>query len=126
VRRARLATLAVTTLVAVGLFGVVSAHAVLTQGQLQLEQLSARAAEAEARFQRLRLQVAELESPQRIVAVAQQRLGMVPPPGVTYLSPTGATAGELARSTPRATPKPATGPDHGAWGAVKAQLDGRP
>ena len=48
------------------------------------------------RYDRLRLQVAELEAPERVVAAAQQRLGMVPAPGVTYLSPTGPVADDPA------------------------------
>jgi cell division protein FtsL len=68
------------------LFGVVAFHVLLTQGQLQLQHLQDRDAAVLARNQQLRLQVAELESPTRIVAAAQQ-LGMVPPATVTYLSP---------------------------------------
>ena len=40
---------------------------------------------AQAENQRLRLDVARLESPSRIVAEAQARLGMVPPAVVIYL-----------------------------------------
>lgn len=78
--------------VLVSLFGLVASHVMLTQGQFRLDVLRARAASEQSRYERLRLKVAELESPSRIVAAAQERLGMVPPPSVTYLSPTGAVS----------------------------------
>ena len=68
-------------------FALVVAQAMLVQGQQQLDELDGRINEATRRQQELRLQVAELESPDRIVASAQQ-LGMVTPPKVTYLAPT--------------------------------------
>lgn len=92
-RRARRVIGLTVLFVIAALFGLVSSHVVLTQGQFRLEQLEAEAADEQARFERLRLQVAQLESPERIVAAAQERLGMVPPPGVKYLSPTGAVDG---------------------------------
>lgn len=82
----------VAAAVVITVFALVASHVVLAQGQFRLERLKARAAVEEARHERLRLHVAELESPSRIVAAAQERLGMVPPPSVTYLSPTGASS----------------------------------
>lgn len=70
-------------------FAVVACQVVLVQGQQRLDQLDAEVAEATDRYQELRLEVAELESPGRIVEAATN-LGMVPPPEVTYLTPTGA------------------------------------
>lgn len=116
-RRARVAVAAGLTL-AVGLLAVVASHVVLAQGQFRLQRLEARAAVEQARYERLRLRVAELESPSRVVAAAQERLGMVPPPGVTYLSPTGAASG-------RATPPPRRDGEQSAtedWARVKRQL----
>lgn len=78
--------------VLVSLFGLVASHVMLTQGQFRLDTLRARTATEQDRYERLRLKVAELESPSRIVAAAQERLGMVSPPSVTYLSPTGAVS----------------------------------
>lgn len=83
------------------LFGPVCTHVLLTQGQAELDQLEARAADAEAAHQRLQVEVAELESPARIVPAARERLGMIPPPVVVYLTP----------GAPRVTaPSPATNP----------------
>jgi cell division protein FtsL len=104
-------------------FGVVVFHVVLTQNQFRLDALQDQALERQADYDRLRLQVAELESPDRIVADAQQRLGMVTPPKITYLAPTIEEPGELAG----ATPPPSAGP-RGAtaagtsWSGVKPHL----
>ena len=104
-RARRLGTLAVV-LVGVMVFGLVVAHVALGQGQLRLDRLTARAAADEARNERLQLEVAQLESPERIVAAAQERLGMVPPPGVTYLS----AEGPVNAPSPATTSEQATGP----------------
>jgi hypothetical protein len=100
--------------VAGALFGVVAFHVVLTQSQLNLQQLRSKAEAASVHQQQLRLQAAQLESPERVVADAQ-RLGMLPPATVRYLSPTPAGAPLPApRTTPTtavarsAVPKPPT------------------
>lgn len=122
-KRARLRIAVAVFVVVGGLFGLVASHVVLTQGQFRLQQLEKKAAESQARYERLRLQVAELESPERIVAAAQERLGMVPPPGVKYLSPTGVA--ERPSSSP-----PAGGDDSKAatpdWTEVKPHLASKP
>lgn len=71
-------------------FALVVAQTALVQGQQRLDRLDERVVEATRRQQELRLQVAELESPARIVAAATNELGMVPPADVTYLTPSGA------------------------------------
>jgi cell division protein FtsL len=123
-RRARL-RVAVMVLVGVGgLFGLVASHVVLTQGQFRLQQVEAKANEEQARYERLRLEVAELESPQRIVAAAQERLGMVTPPGVRYLSPAGLRGEPPA--APDKTPRNQASPQSPDWTAVKPHLASRP
>lgn len=91
-RRARALTISAAVLAALLLLAWVACNVLLTQGQLQLDRLQTRQTTDETQQSRLRLEVAELEAPARVVAAAQQQLGMVPPPGVTYLSPTGPTA----------------------------------
>lgn len=86
----------VSVSVLLSLFGLVASHVMLTQGQFRLDTLRTKTASEQARYERLRLKVAELESPSRIVATAQERLGMVPPPSVTYLSPTGAVSAAVS------------------------------
>ncbi len=89
--RARRTVVAGVAFVAVALFGVVIAHVLLMQGQFELERTQRAASTQQAEYDRLRLQVAELESPERIVATAQERLGMVSPPTITYLAPSADT-----------------------------------
>jgi cell division protein FtsL len=68
-------------------FAVVVFQAQLVQGQRQLDDLEEQIEQAADEYRALRWDVAELESPERIVAAAGT-LGMVLPPGVTYLTPT--------------------------------------
>ena len=89
-RRRRLAAAASVVLLCASLFGVVAFHVVLTEGQLDLDRLRTEASAQAARNTRLRLEVAQLESPDWIVAAAGN-FGMVPAPGVTYLSPAGSS-----------------------------------
>jgi hypothetical protein len=72
--------------VVAGLFGTVVCSTWLVQGQQRLDEMSRTVAEEQARYELLRLEVARLEAPERIVAEAA-RLGMVPPPLTTYLVP---------------------------------------
>ena len=87
-RRARLLVVLTGVAIAGALFGVVAFHVVLTQNQLDLQHLRDVESAAAVKQQQLRLQVAELESPERVVDDAQ-KLGMVPPATVRYLSPDG-------------------------------------
>lgn len=89
-RLVRRLALAATVAGALCLFGVVVAHVVLTQNQFRLDELRAQSGSEQAEYDRLRLEVAELESPRRIVDEAQQRLGMITPSTVVYLAPSPA------------------------------------
>ena len=60
-------------------------HSVLVDGQFEVDRLQRRLDEGREQAQVLRMEVARLESPQRILHVAQGRLGMVPPPQRVYL-----------------------------------------
>ena len=84
-----------------------------------------------AHYQQLRLQVAQLEAPQRIIDVATTKLGMVPPDGTTYLTPpagdaVGASAG--ATQGEASTGDTADPSDDGssAWPLVKPYLGAAP
>ncbi|MBW3668134.1 MAG: hypothetical protein KY443_02870 [Actinobacteria bacterium] len=123
-KRARLRVAVAVFVVVGGLFGLVASHVVLTQGQFRLQQLEKKAAESQARYERLRLQVAELESPERIVAAAQERLGMVAPPGVKYLSPTGVSE-RPSSAHPGGRRETATAPAPD-WTDVKPHLASQP
>lgn len=99
-------TFALGAVLAFGIaFAVVACQVTLVQGQERLDQLDSNIAESAERYQELRLQVAELESPARIIDAATTTLGMVPPPAITYLTPDGAV------TVPGAA-DPAVVPDH--------------
>ena len=68
------------------LLAVAVAHTVLVEGQVRLDSLDAQLVEEQARYQELRTEVAELESPARIVQAAQD-MGMVTPVDLEYLQP---------------------------------------
>ena len=68
------------------LFAVAVLQTVLVQGQIRLDGLHADVAEAQVHVQDLRVQVAEMESPSRVLTEATER-GMVPASGVRSVVP---------------------------------------
>jgi cell division protein FtsL len=115
-------------------FALVYLHVVLAQRQFKLDSLNSRVQQEQVAYQKLRLRVAELNSPQHIIATAEGQLGMVQPAGVTYLTPptadggsasTGGSEPSLTRSNPSS---PATGAPLGDadWPRIKSQLAGSP
>lgn len=117
----RLAVVVAVGLAAAGLVLMVTLHVALAQGQFRLEQLQREASREQAAYDRLRLRVAELESPGRVVAVARDRLGMVAPARVTYLTPTAGAAAALVREDrPRLEEAASNG-----WSTVKPHLAAR-
>lgn len=117
-RRARLIAATAVVLAGLALFGVVAAHVGITQRQFRLEQLEREGNELQADYDRLRLQVAELESPARVIAAAQV-LGLEQPDEVTYLTP---DAGSAVAASRVAT---AGGQTTTSWQAVKPHLADR-
>lgn len=124
-RRGRFVAVAAATVVCGSLFALAGAHALLVSGQVRLDRLEGQVSEEQARYQELRLQVAQLESPGRIVAEAQTRLAMVPPPSITYLTPTGPSQAPepLATSAPGSDTE---GGSEASWAAIKPYLGERP
>jgi cell division protein FtsL len=126
-KRTRLIAVSGILLGAVLLFGLVAAHVLLTQNQFRLQRVQRQAAEEQARYERLRAQVAELESPERVVAAAQERLGMVAPNSVKYLTPAG-----VVKSPPPPTDAGAGAAEEDEeqavtdWSVVKRRLSSRP
>jgi len=112
------------------LFGLVVFHTVLLQNQQKLDHLNSEVNETQARYQALRLQVAQLEAPQRIIDVATNKLGMVPSDGTTYLTPaadTGASSGAGAGQDDAANDAAAPSNDEAAaWPTVKPYLGAGP
>lgn len=89
-RRARTTFLVLVALTFGVMLGILGLRVLLAQGQVRIDELEAQVDAAQTQNQRLRLEVASLESPQRIVDEARTRLGMVPPESVTYLAPVAA------------------------------------
>lgn len=127
-RHLRAIALLVGFVMAASLFALAAFHAMLASGQAGLDTIEQQVSDAQARYEQLRLEVAQLEAPSRIVGEAKQRLGMVPPPAVTYLTPSEAVAAEVGQAA--ATDSPPTDSseagDRAAWGAIKPYLSGRP
>jgi cell division protein FtsL len=76
-----------TVLAFVALFAVAVCHALLIESQATVDELDKEVAAEQARYEELRLQVAELESPERIKTEATERLGMVPAGETVWLTP---------------------------------------
>jgi cell division protein FtsL len=95
-RLIRLATAVLVVAVFAGLFTIVAVRVVLAQGQAEIDRLSQSIEAQQAVRQDLRLTVAELEAPAQIVGAARQRLGMITPAAVTYLTPPPAVAPGVA------------------------------
>ena len=77
----------------VALFFLALFHAVIVDRQTTLDDLNRRLDIVQVENEKLRLYVARAESPDRIVAEAQYRLGMVEPESRVYLSPVKLTEG---------------------------------
>jgi cell division protein FtsL len=84
-RRVRIALTSTVGLVFGSMFGLAAFHSVLVQGQLHLDKLDQRITAEQQRQTELRLQVAQLGAPQRVV-VAAGDLGMVTPDNRVYLA----------------------------------------
>jgi cell division protein FtsL len=76
-----------TILLFAALFAVAVSHALLIEGQAKVDELDQQVAAEQARYEELRREVAELESPQRILGEATGELGMVPAGDPVWLSP---------------------------------------
>lgn len=73
--------------VVIALFALALFHAMIVDRQTTLDHLNEQLEDAHAVNDRLRLNVARAEAPDRIVAEALYRLGMVEPDGRIYLAP---------------------------------------
>ncbi|HEV2768299.1 MAG TPA: hypothetical protein VGV63_11420 [Acidimicrobiales bacterium] len=122
-RRSRRLLVVAAVLVGASLLALAASHAMMISTQVRLDDLDQRVVEAQARHQALRLEVATLEAPDRVVSVAQERLGMVSPDTVTYLQ-----AAAPAESAPEPPPAVASAGEAGelgtqpSWGAIKPYL----
>jgi hypothetical protein len=108
------------------LLAVAVAHTVLVEGQVRLDQLDEQLATEQARYQELRKDVAEMESPDRIVREAHEQ-GMVTPNDLIYLQPPAPDPSTVGPTTgdddePAADPTVGADPDR-TWAEVKPLLE---
>jgi hypothetical protein len=97
----------------VALFAIAGAHSLIVQQQRHIDDVNGRITEAEDRAEALKVELAELQSPERIVQEARDRLGMVQAPTPVYLQPKtddDARAAEVPVTTPPTTAAKATTP----------------
>lgn len=87
-----------TGIVISALFALAVMHALLIGGQIRLDDMQREVASETEEIRRLRLAVAELEAPERVLDAARSRLGMVQPAEVGYLAPAGVETGEEERT----------------------------
>jgi cell division protein FtsL len=109
-----------TLLLFVALFGVAVSHALLIEGQARLDELDKQVAAEQQRYERLRLEQAELEAPDRIVAEAAE-MGMVPAGEVTWLTSEEAPPGAAPPATDDSTETSDT-----SWADVKPYMEPTP
>jgi hypothetical protein len=124
-RRARAVLVLGFLLGAALLFAVAACHAFLVSGQSRIDALQRSVAEEQARFSANRLEIDQLEAPERIVREAGQRLGMVPPTSVGWLTPSRATAEAVGAVGAETPPRPVPTSSQGV-ADVKRVLGGRP
>jgi cell division protein FtsB len=86
-RRTRLFVFVSLVLVGASLFSVAAAQAFVAARQVALDHEQQKLSSAVARNQNLEFTLSNLESPARIVAIAEGRYGMVVPANVLYLAP---------------------------------------
>ncbi|HET9770073.1 MAG TPA: hypothetical protein VFS16_04225 [Acidimicrobiia bacterium] len=122
-RPLRLALVTTAVLTVGTIFGAAVFHVLLVQSEFRLDRINKEAAKEQVRYEKLRLDVAQLSAPERIVATAQQRLGMVVPPQVAYLMAPAPPdpGGQGANLDDPAAPSLA-----GGWAEVKPHLGIRP
>jgi cell division protein FtsL len=77
------------------LFALAAFQAVLVSSQQRLDELERQVAVEQDRYQDLRVDVARLEAPERIMNTALYQLGMVPSGQATYVVPSDAVAAEV-------------------------------
>jgi hypothetical protein len=106
------------------LFAVAGAHTLIAQGQIRLDGLDEQVRTEQARYQSLAKEVAQMESPARIVAAAEAQ-GMVTPQDLVYLQPHTAAHPDATAATSDADPGRSldAAPPSTSWSTVKPMLE---
>ncbi len=119
--------------------GLVTLHVLIAENQFTLDRLTQTAATEQASYEKLRLQVAQLEAPARIVEDAEGKLSLGQPGSVIYLPATDPRATDGGGTAP-ASPGPAGSGSAGSasggavaapqgdadWPSIKPYLSGSP
>jgi cell division protein FtsL len=107
-RQARVLFFVSGLVVAAALTVAAAGHALLAATQIRADTLRGQLANAIATQQGLQLQRARLETPSRVLSIAEHRFKMISPSGATYLQPVNPGESVLqAHEPPRAAPRPA-------------------
>lgn len=129
--RRRRAGVVITVLVSslfVLMLGLVAFQAKIAQDQMTLDRTDRQLQDAETRYSQLRLQVAQLEAPTRVIEEAK-RLGLVrpAPEQVNYLTASAAAVGEVAGAMGSDDQAgPAGTADAADWSSLKPLLQAAP
>ena len=129
-RRRRAGLLAVVVcLAAFGImFGLVAFQAKIAADQQRLDRVEQQMSDAQATYERLRLAVAQRESPQTVIDAAEAK-GMVVPDSVTYVTPAMSDVLAVALAEGRVAP-PADGTavtdTTSGWATVKPIVGATP
>jgi cell division protein FtsL len=124
-RRARLIAI-VGSVLAAGIFFLLAAfNAMLVTGQSRIDALQEQVRQAQAEYSANRLETATLESPDHVVSVAKEKLGMVPPPRLNYLTPSEGMAAQVAQGHDVDASATPSGGDT-AWAETKPYLGATP
>ena len=102
-RRRQIGTVACVVLFA-ALFAVAGSQTYLVQQQRHIDSVNIKIARAEHDSELLRMELAQLQSPQRITAEAASKLGMIPAPTPVYLEPRASDDQHAAEEPPLPTP----------------------
>jgi cell division protein FtsL len=110
------------------MFGLVAFQAKIAADQQRLDHVENQMSDAQATYERLRLAVAQLESPQSVISAAESK-GMVVPDKVTYVTPSLADVLAVAlaegRSTAPGSGTPTADTTSG-WAAIKPIVGATP
>jgi hypothetical protein len=111
-----------TALLFVVLAALAGAHSLIAQGQIRLDGIDRSVQEEQAKYQQLRKDVAEAESPDRIVSAAEAD-GMVAPNDLVYLQPSVDDGQRAADATAGSGDRDGDPTTSSSWSDVKPLLE---
>ena len=125
----RLLVSAGIALLGVFCLGLVTLHVLIAENQFTLDRLTQTAATEQASYEKLRLQVAQLEAPARIVEDAEGKLSLGQPGSVIYLpatNPRATNGGGTAQAGSGSAGSVAAPQGDADWPSIKRYLSGSP